>query len=441
MLAARAHALGLAFVPRAIESEFISVPVTMGVLSPAILLPAGWREWDDTKLDSVVAHEVSHVARRDTLTQRLSLLHCAIFWFSPLAWWLNRQLADLAEQASDEAALSFGTDRKDYARTLLGFFEELQGSPGRVWWQGVSMASAGRAEQRVERILAWRGVVTMRFKKSIAALVITIAVPVVYLTASAQPANSDPRPQNVVLAQEQATPVPPVAPHAAHTARRPAGHGSSYYNDSDDGDRFVIASGKDDSRTMSGSMEDGERVEELRKTIPGDFIWFSRDGKSYIIRDQAMVDRAKGFWGPQDELGKKQEALGAKQEALGKQQEELGAKMEQVHVKLPDLTGEIEKLKTQLKQLDSGATMDQVGEIQSAIGELQSKLGDLQSEAGDQQSKLGEQMGALGEQQGELGEQQGELGRQQGEAAEQASHEMKQLLDDAIAKGSAQPQP
>ena len=133
----------------------------MGVLRSTILLPADWREWDDAKLNAVLAHEVSHVARHDALTQRLSLLHRAIFWFSPLAWWLDRHLADLAEQASDEAALSCGADRKDYARTLLGFFEALQTAPGRVWWQGVAMAKAGQAEQRVERILSWKGSVTM----------------------------------------------------------------------------------------------------------------------------------------------------------------------------------------------------------------------------------------------------------------------------------------
>jgi hypothetical protein len=68
----------LSFVPRAVESEFISVPVTMGALRSVILLPADWREWDDAKLDAVVAHEVSHVARRDAFTQRLALLHRTI---------------------------------------------------------------------------------------------------------------------------------------------------------------------------------------------------------------------------------------------------------------------------------------------------------------------------------------------------------------------------
>jgi beta-lactamase regulating signal transducer with metallopeptidase domain len=439
-LVSRVQDNGLSFVPQAGESEFISVPITMGVLRPTILLPTSWRDWDDTKLDAVIAHEVSHVARRDTLTQRLSLLHSAIFWFSPLAWWLNWHLADLAEQASDEAALSCGADRKAYARTLLGFFEASQATPGRVWWQGVSMATAGRAEQRVERILAWRGSVAMSLKKSIAVMMVGFAVPVVYLTASAHPADNkvNPQiPQVVEIAQNQTAPTPAAAPHAERSSRK-SPPSNFYSNGGDDSQPFVMVSGNSESPTMSGTLEDGERVEELKKKIQGDFIWFRRDEKSYLIRDQATFDRAKAFWAPQEELGKKQEELGKQQEALGKQQEELGAKMEQVHVKVPDLTKELEKLQAELKQLSSSATVEQVGEIQSEIGDLQSKIGDVQSQAGDQQSKLGDEMGALGQKQGKLGEQQGELGRHQGELAKQASRQMKQLFDEAIANGTAQ---
>jgi len=542
-LASRAHASGLAFIPHAAESEFISVPVTMGALRSTLLLPSGWSEWDDAKLNAVIAHEVSHVARRDALTQRLSLLHRAIFWFSPLAWWLDRHLADLAEQASDEAALSCGADRKDYARILLGFFEALQAAPGRVWWQGVSMAKAGQAEQRVERILSWKGSVAMHLKKSIAVVVIALAVPVVYLAASARPAGyaaepqlrhfgqsqtpppaahsapapkdepsatpepasasatvsaSDATPQpeptpqagpglappatrpmivGTVSGMPTAPPVPPVPPVPAAGVGRTAiapmapmapltpvapvaplpppgawsggqsassgssyGHGSSYAYSYDDDLRFVVASGKTDSLTMSGTAEDARHVDKLRKSIQGDFIWFQSDEKSYIIRDQAMIDRAREFWAPEEELGKKQGELGKQQGALGKQQEALGAKMQQVHVNVPDMTAELDKLKAELKALGSGATVEQVGHIQSEVGELQSKIGNLQSQAGEKQGELGRLQGALGEKQGKLGAQQGELGRQQAELAQQAFRQMKKLLDEAIAKGLAQPE-
>jgi bla regulator protein blaR1 len=509
--------------PRIAESELISVPVTMGAFRPTIFLPTDWHNWDAAKLDAVLAHELSHVARRDPLNQRLSLLHRAIFWFSPLAWFLDRRLADLAEQASDEAALSCGTDRKHYARILLDFFEALHASPGRVWWQGVSMAKAGQAEKRVERILTWKGSVAMHLKKSIAVVVVALAIPVVYLAASAHPAQHVPvlgaqfaqdqtplaQPSPAPKSQPATTPAPaiastpdettppepsspaqptpapaptvgisggisavpprapaavavapviagapgyaPVAPIAPiapippvgrqnHSRSSGSSYGSGYSYGFDDDQRFVIVTGKSDSLTMSGSTADARHVEKLRKSITGDFIWFQVDEKSYIIRDQATIDRSRKLWAPQEELGKKQEELGKQQEALGKQQDELGARMDKVRVNVPDMTAQLDKLKSELKALGSTATMDQIGKIQEEMGELQEKIGDIQSHAGDQQGKLGEEMGALGEKQGKLGEQQGELGRQQGELAEKASHEMKLLLEDAVKKGLAQPE-
>jgi beta-lactamase regulating signal transducer with metallopeptidase domain len=466
-------AWGLA--PRLATSECINVPVTVGAFWPTILLPSDWREWDVEKLDAVLAHEFSHVVRRDALTQRVSLLYRAIFWFNPLAWWMSRHLAELAEQASDEAALSGGVDQNYYARTLLSFFEAMQTAPRRIRWQGVSIARPGQAEQRLERILSWKGTVTMNLKRSLAIAIVVLAVPVVYLAASVHPANAGPAGSNAGLLQEPAVPTVPPAPpvggistvapihgvpptpaapsapiallaptapgwngfRQGHSSGTGSGKGFSYAYGFDDEERFVIVSGKSDSFTMSGSGQDARHVEKLKKQIPGDFIWFQRDEKSYVIRDQATVDRARGFWVGQEELGKKQEELGKQQEALGKQQEELGSKMEQVRVNVPDMTAALDKLKAKLQKLGPSATMEQIGDLQSEIGELQSKIGEIQSHAGDQQSKLGELQGELGEKQGKLGEEQGKLGEQQAEIAERATRQMKELLDEAIKNGTA----
>ncbi len=219
------------------------------------------------------------------------------------------------------------------------------------------------------------------------------------------------------------------------------GNGSSYTYGFDDEQRFVIVTGNSDSLTMSGSSEDAHHVERLRKKIPGDFIWFERDEKSYIIRDQATIDRARAFWAPQEELGKKQEALGKQQEELGKQQEALGNKMEEVRVNVPDMTAALDKLKAKLQKLGPSATMEQIGDLQSEIGDLQSKIGEIQSQAGEEQGRLGEEQGKLGEKQGKLGEEQGKLGEQQGELARKAAIQMKQLFDESIKNGKAQPEP
>jgi beta-lactamase regulating signal transducer with metallopeptidase domain len=562
-LASRSDAAGLTFLPQIAESELISVPITLGAMRSTILLPLEWREWDEAKLDAVIAHEVAHVARRDGLTQRLSLLHRALFWFSPLTWWLDRKLAELAEQASDEAALSGGADRNEYARTLLGFFEALQATPGRVWWQGVAMAKPGVSErqtarlveERLERILSWKGSVAMGAKnmiarKSIAVIVLVLAIPVVYVAASARPiaaglnsqaaqtaqapaSSPAPTPANnakpspAIVPDEHVAPAPeivpdaqvapaadleitetpeaapqaeppmppavadgisggisgglsaplaPAAPLAPWPPAAPRAYSYSYRNsqsnsssyssdaspyssapssdvmaydsngksfyrysyDTDNDERWVIVSGKSDSLTMSGDMGDAHHVEKLKKQIAGDFIWFERGDKSYVIRDQATIDRARKLWAPQSELDKKQEALGAQQEALGKQQEELGSKMEQVQIKVPDMTAELDKLKAELKALSSSATVEDVGRVQSEIGDLQSRIAQLQSQAGEQQGELGRQQGELGRKQGQLGRQQGELGRQQAALAREANRQMKSLLDEAVKKGVAQ---
>src|SRR5262249_21149625 len=60
-LSARANLLGRRPDPLARESELVSVPLTIGMFSPKILLPSAWREWDDAKLGAVLSHEISHV--------------------------------------------------------------------------------------------------------------------------------------------------------------------------------------------------------------------------------------------------------------------------------------------------------------------------------------------------------------------------------------------
>jgi chromosome segregation ATPase len=208
----------------------------------------------------------------------------------------------------------------------------------------------------------------------------------------------------------------------------------------DFGDRFVIVSG-DSPIIMSGNSQDVEHATSLRGKISGDFIWFQHDEKSYVIRDQNIVNQAKAFFKPEQDLGEKQQALGKQQQALGDQERALGDKMRDVHVTVPDLSADMEKLEAQMKQLSaSGATQQQLGDLQRQLGELMRKMGQNQSQAGDQQRQVGEQMRGLGDQQRTLGDQQRDLGHQQRAAAEQARTQMKQLLDDAVSKGTAQPE-
>ena len=99
-------------LPRVRESESISVPMTVGQISPIILLPMGWREWDAAKLQAVLAHEEAHIRRSDWAAGVMARINCCVFWFHPLAWWLKRELSLLAEYACDDLVLTQMGDRR-----------------------------------------------------------------------------------------------------------------------------------------------------------------------------------------------------------------------------------------------------------------------------------------------------------------------------------------
>lgn len=571
-------ALQLRARPLFAEADSLTVPLTCGVVRPAVLLPADWRTWDADTLDAVLAHEISHVARRDALTERLALLHRIIFWFSPLAWWLPRCLADLAEEASDQAALAAGAEPTKYAEILLGFFEDLNSASWRAHWQGVAMAQAGSAEKRLDRILKGRTVMSKQGKSFVAALIFA-SVPVILVAASLQPqrlgkqivlsaypsrtvagavtrlqssTTASPSPKATVTADPHATPVastevdsvpevspvarvsalpapraipvvvgraqptisarmapvalltapnvagqaqapaPPLPPQSA-PAPRPAPAPAppplppgrySYSYSTDGGNSYAIVTGK--TQTMSGSFGNADfaRLEMLRNQLNGDFIWFERDGKSYVITDPETVKRAAEAFAVQAELGRKQGELGERQGslgelqgvlgeqqgALGEQMGQLSSNLRNMKVELPDMSEELQSLglKTQeLSQSISKKDLDAMGvsvaQMQKEIAEATKQLDQAQirldvSHSVDsatieaamkqaraamdgQMAKFSAEQSKLSEQQERLGKEQDELSRQQAKAGAKAQAEINAIIDEAVSRGIAQPAP
>jgi BlaR1 peptidase M56 len=135
------------------ESDLIAAPMTVGWLRPQILLPLEWRGWEPSKLNAVLMHEGAHVRRRDGLVAILAALNRCVFWFHPLAWWLERKLALLAEQACDESCVIAIGDPKRYASLLLEMAQVVSDSRGRLRRHALTMAAASHMCQRIESIL------------------------------------------------------------------------------------------------------------------------------------------------------------------------------------------------------------------------------------------------------------------------------------------------
>jgi hypothetical protein len=481
------------------SSRRVSSPVTVG---SGIVLPADYDEWDAEKLRIVLAHERSHVRQGDFYLQALAGLYAALFWFSPLGWWLKRELSDLGEAISDRAGLEEAVSHASYARILL----EFAALPRRTQI-GVAMARTGRLSQRIERLLnenTFRQAFAGGRRRFMAVLVIVFAAlfsatalirvqaarilsqPVIAqgpVTGQSHPENATDGGPAIAPAGAKA-PVAAVATQAAPAPSKPAlapappedgadadqdppetstsaqcsrssssymyshssGHSSGAhgygYAYSSNGESYAFVSGNERHAHFSGDLHSGE-IDRARNVAHGDFLWFSRNGKSYVVDDPQTIARIQSMYKPMEDLGRQQEELGKQQEALGRQQEELGRKQEQASVPTPDIAKEMADLNAAAASLqakkNATITVDQLADLQSKIGELQGKLGELQGEVGTKQGELGREQGRLADQQGTLGTKQGRFGAEQGRLAREADVKIKSIIDESLKDGKAKP--
>jgi beta-lactamase regulating signal transducer with metallopeptidase domain len=432
----------------------VASPVTIG---SSVLLPSNYTSWDGATLRIVLSHERAHVRQKDFLIHALAGLHCALFWFNPFSWWLQRQLAELGEALSDCAAVEQAESRTGYAEILLAFAT-------RARWPltGVAMAHASNLTPRIERLLNDQGF-ERSFAKArrlpfIAAGVVALAMfastAMVRVHASS---TDDPTPPNAPEAPKPpetpntpAVPNTPVVPHPpappspdAGASRSTKSTGAAKHLDDvakDEDGVLVIHSGH--SRTM---FDAGFDAGDESSSRDGDYIYFQHNGKRYLVQDPQIIEKAQELLAPMKALREKQRLLGKEQSMLGVQQRMLGSQERSIKLaESPEFKRQIKELERTIKELDLPRLTAQIdrqalAEVQAHLGEIQARVGELQLQFGLQQGQFGEQMSKLGEERGKLGEQQSQLGEQQRKAAEEARRELKPLIEEAIRQGKGKP--
>ena len=134
------------------SSSVVSTPLTWGTRAPIILLPEESLDWSEEHRRVVLRHEMAHIARGDSLVQLLAGFVCAIYWFHPLAWMIERRLRAECERACDDQVVSLGTPAADYAAHLLEVARSARsfGAPG---FLSVAMARPSQLEGRLLAVL------------------------------------------------------------------------------------------------------------------------------------------------------------------------------------------------------------------------------------------------------------------------------------------------
>jgi len=96
-------------------------PRLNGLWRPTVELPETAVDWPESKLTSVVRHELAHLRRGDIWWLLVTEAALALGWGHPLAMRLRRQLARLREEACDDLVLTSGVDPAGYAADLASF--------------------------------------------------------------------------------------------------------------------------------------------------------------------------------------------------------------------------------------------------------------------------------------------------------------------------------
>lgn len=199
-------------------SAQIHSPATFGA---TILLPADAQEWPAERLDAVLAHERAHVRSQDGYWSWLAQLHAAVFWFNPLAWWLQRRLETLAETTSDDAVVAARHDPVEYAALLLDFARHPNS-------RSVVMSVAeSNLSRRIERLLA-RTPPASALPGAARWAALALLVPIVVFAASTTRAAPPAEPAVAPVQPAPTTPPPDSAKRPRGVLRKPA-NPDNYY--------------------------------------------------------------------------------------------------------------------------------------------------------------------------------------------------------------------
>ena len=145
--------LGIAHkLPLQSMAGIYSPALTVGP-KPMILLPANITDTlTDAQLACALRHELTHYRRRDHLLMLLLRLLTCVYWFNPIVWLMKRELMKDMETACDSAVTARlnGTERREYAMTLLALFSQPCRANSVL---GMALSSAEKdAERRVREV-------------------------------------------------------------------------------------------------------------------------------------------------------------------------------------------------------------------------------------------------------------------------------------------------
>ncbi len=174
------------------------------------------------------------------------------------------------------------------------------------------------------------------------------------------------------------------------------GYSYAYANsDQEKGDSYAVITGQGQHHVrFSGDYHTGT-LDKAKQQAHGDFLWFTRDGKEYIVDDPAVLARIHSIYQPMEELGEqmKKDSEQAKVEVdremadSGFNQAEFNRQMAEMRIREPEFQRQMAELSVQMAKMQ----MPKIAPIdQKQLDDLKRQMAQLQASQPDFDKKLSE---------------------------------------------------
>ncbi|TCT22538.1 beta-lactamase regulating signal transducer with metallopeptidase domain [Thermomonas haemolytica] len=472
-------------------SRDIASPVAAGWWRPMVLVPAALAlRMPAPLLEALIAHELAHVRRHDYLVNLLQGVVETLLFYHPVVWWLSRRIREERELIADDLAANALGDRRRLALALAELDRSFDASTPTLP-RFAPAARGGQLMARIQHLIRPRrsGIARSQLLSLASLPLLGLALAGIAAYAQATPAQTapvqastglppppppappaalaDPTPPAppaepappAPLAPPAAPPPPPPPPPLHMSTRGPDGNGYS-----------LVRHGT--TRTMATwNREDQAALEAARARIDGDFLLVRRGKQHLVLRDPGLLDQVEAVWAPLNALDGQMQALqvqmaphqqrlhalqvemdraqppavpaGLNAETsrlatLASRQAELAARQAQIAHRMRKADdserADLERQRSALAA-ESDALSAQLRE-QSARVEAQTRRIRVQSE---QMREVGARMEAASAPMQAIGKDMEALGRRIEQAAMAADGKTRKLIDDAVARGLAQP--
>jgi beta-lactamase regulating signal transducer with metallopeptidase domain len=358
-------------------------PMTAGWWRPVVLLPAAvLARVPSQLLEALIAHELAHIRRHDYLVNLLQGMVEALLFYHPVVWWLSHRIRVERELVADDIAARVLGDRRRLAVALseLDRLDLVAAPIPQV--RCTQAARGGQLMSRIRRLvrperrtiggaivlpllgLAAAGIAFLAHARMAEA---ELSMPIAQVVSATAPSPSTAA-SPVAVPSPASTPSPADAPKPTPTPAptpAPTGMSSTVASAQADPSNYAVVREGRDGFMMSGDLDDVGDIRAAQRSIDGDFVWFKRDGRAWVIRDADTLARVEAARRGTEASQAQMRTLEERMRPHSAQLEALGRQMESLH----------EGLQTETPEMRAAqASMDALARRTEALAERQQML-------------------------------------------------------------------